>query len=269
MTEQTRHEPGMFCWVELATTNGPAAKKFYTSLFGWKPNEIPMGQGDDNPYVMLEKDGKEAGALYQTGPEQKGMPPHWGSYVCVTSADESAAKAKQLGGTVIMEPFDVMEHGRMAVIQDPTGAVFSIWQPKEHIGAKVTNEPGSFCWNELYTTDVKRSEDFYSGLFGWSGDEKMAMPTGGEYTIFKKGDAQAAGMMKIPKEMGPTPPHWLVYFAVDDSDRTVEKAKGMGANVMVPPTDIPNIGRFSILSDPQGAGFAVIKLAPMQREAQA
>ncbi|PYQ63223.1 MAG: hypothetical protein DMF54_17330 [Acidobacteria bacterium] len=140
----------------------------------------------------------------------------------------------------------------------PTGAVFAVWEPRSHAGAQVVNEPGAFCWNELYTTDPKKAGDFYSELFGWT-REPLQMPTG-EYTIFKRGDSQAAGMMRIPKEMGPTPPHWLVYFAVDDSDRTVDKARGMGAKVGVPPTDIPNIGRFAILNDPQGAGFAVIKL---------
>jgi uncharacterized protein len=181
----------------------------------------------------------------------------------VDSADDTAAKAKKLGGTVLLGPFDVMEHGRMAVIQDPTGAVFSLWEPKDHIGAEVVGEPSSFCWNELYTSDAKKAGDFYSNLFGWS-REPMQTPTG-EYTIFKKGDAQAAGMMQISKEMEAMPPHWMVYFAVDDSDRTVEKAKGMGARVMVPPTDIPNIGRFAILNDPQGADFAVIRLEPRQQ----
>ena len=262
MVEMKKHEPGMFCWVELAAKDGPAAKSFYTSLFDWGVNDIPSEAGT---YSMVEKKGKEAGALYQLGPQQTGVPPHWNSYICVESADDAAAKAKELGGKLILEPFDVMEHGRMANIQDPTGAVFSVWQPKEHIGAQIVNEPGAFCWNELYTTDPKRAGDFYSGLFGWS-REPMPMPTG-EYTIFKKGDAQAAGMMKIPKEMGPVPPHWLVYFAVDDSDKTVEKAKGMGGKVMTPPMDIPNIGRFAILNDPQGADFAVIKLQPRATEA--
>jgi uncharacterized protein len=255
MTEIKKHEPGMFCWVELATKDGPAAKKFYTSLFDWGVNDV---ESDAGTYSMVQKRGKDAGALYQLGPQQKGVPPHWNSYICVTSADEYVAKAKKLGGTVVTEPFDVMDQGRMANIQDPTGASFAIWESKKHTGAGIVNEPGAFCWNELYTTDPKRAGDFYSGLFGWS-REPMQTPTG-EYTIFKKGDAQAAGMMKIPKEMGPVPPHWLVYFAVDDSDKAVEKAKGMGAQVHVPPTDIPNIGRFAILDDPQGAGFAVIRL---------
>ncbi|HVE66168.1 MAG TPA: VOC family protein [Thermoanaerobaculia bacterium] len=254
--ETTKHEPGTFCWVELATSDGSAAKKFYTSLFGLSTKDNPMGEG--GVYTMLQKNGKDAAGLYEMGPEQKGMPPNWGSYVAVENANDAAAHAKELGATVMMEPFDVMEHGRMAVIQDPTGAVVSFWEPKSHVGARVVNEPGSFCWNELYTADPARAADFYTGLFGWTKDVRPMEH--GDYVIFSFGDRMAAGMMKIPKEWGPIPPHWTVYFAVDDCDRTVEKAKGLGANVTVPPTDIPEVGRFAMLTDPQGAGFAVIKL---------
>jgi len=254
--EVTKHLPGTFCWVELATSDGPAAKKFYTSLFGWSFVDNPMG--DAGVYTMLQKKGRDVGALYPMGPEQKGIPPHWGSYVAVENANDAAAHAKELGATVMLEPFDVMEHGRMAVIQDPTGAVFSLWEPKSHIGARLVNEPGSFCWNELYTTDPARASDFYTGLFAWTKDSKHM--DFGEYVIFNFGGRNAAGMMKIPKEWGPVPPHWMVYFAVDDCDNTVEKAKSLGAQVTVPPTDIPEVGRFAMLTDPQGAGFSVIKL---------
>ncbi|HEX9148422.1 MAG TPA: VOC family protein [Thermoanaerobaculia bacterium] len=256
MGERVKHEPGKFCWVELATKDGPAAKKFYTSLFDWRVNELPTGDGAT--YSMLEKDHKEAGALYELTPQQKGTPPHWNSYIRVASADDAAAKSRQLGGKILTEPFDVMDQGRMANIQDPTGATFAVWEAKKHTGAEVVNEPGAFCWNELYTPDPKKAGDFYARLFGWT-RETMPLPTGQEYTIFKKGDAQAAGMMELPSEWK-VPPHWLVYFAVDDSDRTVSKASGMGAKVMMPPTDIPNVGRFAILNDPQGADFAVIHM---------
>jgi predicted enzyme related to lactoylglutathione lyase len=165
MVEKTRHEPGSFCWVELATNDAAAAKSFYTSLFGWSVDEHPMGDGAT--YTMLQKNGKAAGALYPLGPQQKGVPPHWNSYVCVESADDAAARAKDLGARVVMEPFDVMDYGRMAVVQDPTGAILSLWQPGAHVGARVINEPGSFCWNELYTRDPKKAADFYSALFGW------------------------------------------------------------------------------------------------------
>jgi uncharacterized protein len=255
MTEINKHEPGTFCWVELATKDGPAAKKFYTSLFDWRVNEIPISEGET--YSMVEKKNRVAGAFYQLSPEQKAVPPHWNSYIRVTDADETAAKAKKLGAKIHTEPFDVMDQGRMANIQDPTGALFAVWQPGSHAGAGIVNEPGAFCWNELYTTDPKRAGDFYSQLFDWK-RETQTMPLG-EYTTFKKGDTQAAGMMQLPKDWK-VPPHWLVYFAVDDSDRTVQKARDMGAKVMRPPTDIPNIGRFAILNDPQGADFAVIRL---------
>jgi uncharacterized protein len=259
MVEKTKHDPGTFCWVELATNDGAAAKKFYTSLFGWGVDDMPIPDG--STYSMLQKNGKQVGALYQLGPQQQGVPPHWNSYVSVASADASATKAKELGAKVMLEPFDVMDAGRMAVLSDPTGAVFSLWEPRRHFGAQLVNEPGAFCWNELYTTDPKKAGDFYGGLFGWTKDSRHM--DYGEYVIFKKDEDMAGGMMQISKEMGPMPPYWLVYFAVEDCDRTVEKAKGAGAKVMMPPMDIENVGRFSILTDPQGAGFAVIKLNPM------
>jgi len=259
MVEQTKYEPGTFCWVELATKDGAAAKKFYTSLFEWKVDDMPIPDG--SVYSMLQKNGKRVGALYQLGPQQQGVLPHWNSYVSVASADASAAKAKELGGKVMVEPFEVMDAGRMAVISDPTGALFSLWEPRRHIGAQVVNEPGAFCWNELYTTDPRKAAEFYSGLFGWTRDARHM--DFGEYVIFKNGNAQIGGMMQLAKEWGPVPPYWLVYFAVDDCDRTVEKAKGLGANAMMPPMDIENVGRFAVLTDPQRAAFAVIKLNPM------
>jgi len=256
MAERTKHEPGTFSWVELATRDSAAAKRFYTSLFGWGVDEMPVGDG--TTYTMLTKNGKRVGALYQMSAQQQGVPPHWNSYVTVASADDSAAQAKKLGGNVMLEPFDVLDAGRMAVVSDPTGAVFSLWQPKRHIGADLVNEPGAFCWNELYTTDPNKAADFYMGLFGWTKDARHM--DYGEYVIFNRGGRQMCGMMQIPKEWGPVPPHWLVYFAVDDCDASVAKATSLGAKAMMPPMDIENVGRFAMLTDPEGAGFAVIKL---------
>jgi len=256
MAERTKHEPGTFSWVELATRDGAAAKRFYTSLFGWGVDEMPVGDG--TTYTMLTKNGKRVGALYQMSAQQQGVPPHWNSYVTVASADDSAAQAKKLGGNVMLEPFDVLDAGRMAVLSDPTGAVFSLWQPKRHIGADLVNEPGAFCWNELYTTDPNKAADFYMGLFGWTKDARHM--DYGEYVIFNRGGRQMCGMMQIPKEWRPVPPHWLVYFSVDDCDASVAKATSLGAKAMMPPMDIENVGRFAMLTDPEGAGFAVIKL---------
>ena len=258
MQEAPQYKPGTFCWVELGTSDSAAAKNFYTQLFGWDYEDYPMGP--DGVYTMLKLDGKDVAALYELMPDMKaqGIPPHWMSYVSVTSADESAEQAKALGATLFKEPFDVFTVGRMAVVQDPTGAVFSLWQAKDHKGAGLYNGPGSFCWNELGTNDTQKAGEFYSSLFGWAKDEMSGGPI--EYTMFRNGDRASGGMYKITPEMGPIPPHWLVYFAVDDCDAKVQKATELGASVMKPADDIPGIGRFAILNDPQGAAFAIIKL---------
>ncbi len=258
MQETPNYAPGTFCWVELGTTDSEGAKKFYTQLFGWTFEDRPVGPG--MVYTMLKLDGKGTGALYQLDEAKRsqGIPSHWLSYAAVASADESTTKAKELGATVIVEPFDVMTVGRMAVIQDPTGAVFALWEGRDHKGADLVNVPNSFCWNELMTTDTAKDGDFYSGLFGWSKDTQNFGPM--EYTMFANGERPAGGMLKITPEMGPIPPNWLVYFAVDDCDASTQKAKELGAMVMKGPEDIPSIGRFSILIDPQGAALALIKL---------
>ena len=258
MQETPEYAPGTFCWVELATSDQDAAKKFYTELFGWSFHDNPMGPG--MVYTMLKSDDKEVGALYKMMPEvsAQGIPPHWMSYASTQNADDSAAKAQSLGGTILQAPFDVMEHGRMAVIKDPTGAVFSLWQAKQHKGAGLVNVPGSLCWNELMTTSTIQAGDFYSGLFGWGKDVQNFGPM--EYTMFTNGGRPTAGMLQITPEMGNIPPNWLVYFAVDDCDAKVQQATELGATVMKPADDIPEIGRFAILTDPQGAAFALIKL---------
>lgn len=258
MQEVTKYEPGTFCWVELATSDSAAAKNFYSKLFGWECVDNPMGP--DSFYTMLRLNGKDVGGLFQLTPEMatRGVPPSWLSYVSVASADESAEKTKAAGGTVMKEPFEVFSIGRMAAVQDPTGAVFALWQAGEHQGAGIYNIPGSFCWNELGTRDTQKAGEFYSELFGWTRETTQLGPI--EYTMFSHAERGAAGMYKIPPEMGPVPPHWLVYFAVDDCDAKVQKATELGASVMKPPDDIPGIGRFAVLTDPQGAAFAVIKL---------
>jgi predicted enzyme related to lactoylglutathione lyase len=260
MQETPEHKTGSFCWVELGTTDNEAAKTFYTQLFGWDFDDHPMGP--DGVYTMLKLDGKEVGGLYKLMPDMlaQGIPSHWMSYVAVTNADESAEKAKAAGSTIMNGPFDVYDLGRMAVIKDPTGAVFSIWQEKEHTGSGVWGATNAVSWNELGTNDIQRAGEFYSSVFGWTkepfGDSSM------EYTVLKNGNRGIGGMYQITPEMGPIPPHWLVYFAVDDCDTKVQKATELGAKVMKPAEDIPGVGRFAILRDPQGASFALIKPEP-------
>jgi predicted enzyme related to lactoylglutathione lyase len=249
-----RHEPGTFCWFELATTDQNAAKDFYTKMFGWTPDDVPMGDGAF--YTMLKLRGRDVAALYKAQP---GQPPAWGEYVAVTSADAAAEKAKSLGGTVALPPFDVFDAGRMAVLQDPAGAFFSLWQPKQNPGVGIFGEVNAVCWSELATTDVEGAKKFYGDLFGWkmkTGDPDGPMP----YTELSIGERGFGGMYKMPPQMQGVPPNWMPYFAVDDTDGFVTKATSAGASTMVPPTDIPNVGRFSVIRDPQGAVFAVIRL---------
>jgi predicted enzyme related to lactoylglutathione lyase len=257
MADVKAHTPGDFCWAELATTDQDAAKKFYTSLFDWAIEDVPMG--DQGVYTMLKVRGKQACALYKMGPDMKGkMPPHWSAYVAVTSADDAAKKVESAGGTIVQKPFDVMDVGRMAVAQDPTGAMFCLWQPKKHKGAEVTNEPGAVCWNELMTRDTPAATKFYGAVFGWKPDV-MKMDGFGTYTVFKIGDTRVAGMMEATSQMANVPPHWLVYFAVTGCDTVADKTAKLGGKVLAKPQDIPNVGRFAVLQDPQGAAFGVLQ----------
>jgi predicted enzyme related to lactoylglutathione lyase len=258
MQEKPQYKPGTFCWVELGTSDADAAKSFYTQLFGWAYEDHPMGP--DMVYTIYKLDGKDVAAMYKLMAEQtsQGVPPNWLSYVSVANADESTAKAKELGAIALKEAFDVATVGRMSVIQDPTGAVFALWQAGDTSGVGIYNVPGSLCWNELMTTDTAKDKAFYTNLFGWGANTQDF--GGFEYTMFQNGERGAGGMLQITPEMGPIPSNWLVYFAVDDCDAKVKKATELGAQVMKPADDIPGVGRFAILIDPQGAAFAIIKL---------
>lgn len=261
MSEMKEYTPGTFCWPELVAKDVDVAKGFYSKLFGWSYTDVPIG--DEKVYTMASLNGKEVGAMYQMWAEQEthGVPTHWASYVSVSDADESAKKVGELGGDVLMEPMDVFDAGRMAMIADPTGAVVSLWQPLKHIGATLVNEHGALCWNELLTNDTGQAGEFYAGLFGWSASEQDM--GGMMYTVFMNGESPAAGMMKIDKSWGDVPPNWLVYFAVNDCDGCVQEAGSLGGLILNGPMDIPGVGRMAVLTDPQGAVFAVIKLEPM------
>jgi predicted enzyme related to lactoylglutathione lyase len=256
MPEITTYEHGTPSWVDLATTDLPEAEKFYGSLFGWEKEHSPIG--DDQVYSMQKLRGKYVAAIYEQMQEQKeqGLPPHWGTYIAVNDVDSIAARVKKLGGTVVVEPMDVMDAGRMSLLMDPEGAVFAVWQAKEHQGAGLVNEAGTLCWNELVASDIEKSAEYYSELFGVSAED-MSGPM--EYKMIKVGENQVAGIFKKTPEMKDMSSYWSVYFAVDDCDATVEKAKKMNAEVLVSPTDFPS-GRFAMLRDPQGATFSVIKL---------
>jgi predicted enzyme related to lactoylglutathione lyase len=259
MQELPENKPGSFCWIELGTTDAGSAKNFYTELFGWNYNDHSMGPS--GVYTIIQLKGKDVGGLYELSSEmlEQGLPSHWLSYVSVPNADDAAAQAISAGGSVMKEPFDVGPNGRMAIVQDPTGPMFAVWQATGHPGAGIYREAGALCWNEVGTPDSQKAGDFYSTMFGW---ERELMPGPMEYTIFKNAGEGIAGMFQITPEMGPIPPHWMVYFAVNDCDATVQKTTELGGTVLRPAEDIPNIGRFAILQDPSSAAFAIIKPTP-------
>ena len=184
--------------------------------------------------------------------------PFWHSYVAVASADECAEKASGLGGSVLVEPFDAGEAGRMAIVQDPTGGVFQPWQAGRQTGAEIANEPVSLCWNELLTRDPEAAAKFYCDLFGWTAEvtHTGVVP----YTMLRNRGRAAAGIFTITEEMENVPPHWAVYLAVADVDAVAAKAREAGGQVHLEPTDIPEVGRFALLVDPQGAFFNVIHM---------
>jgi predicted enzyme related to lactoylglutathione lyase len=262
VTEFSSHTAGTFSWPELATTDQKGAVTFYRELFGWELNDQPMGPGET--YSMFQMRGKPVGAAYNMRPEERqtGAPPHWNSYVTVASADDAVKKAESLGAKVFAPPFDVMDVGRMAILQDPTGAIFQVWQAKKHIGAVIMNEPGALCWTELATRDTQAAEAFYTQLFGWTPKHSPAgspMP----YTEFSVGGTPSIGMMPMPAQVpAQVPSYWMPYFQVADADAIAAKATALGGKIMVPPMDIPGTGRFAVVNDPQGAMFAVFKPAP-------
>lgn len=254
-----KYEHGEFSWVDLATTDSDAAKKFYGSLLGWTFEDMPAGPS--MVYSMAKLGGETAAALYTMGPDMKGAPPFWLSYVTVDDLEAVTRKAKDAGGTIDKEPFDVMDVGRMAVLQDPTGAHFAFWQPKRHIGATVKNEPGALTYNELYTTNPDVAGKFYVQTLGWK-TKSMDMGPMGTYTLFGRegSEANVGGMMQMPPNMKGVPSNWLVYFLVSDCDASTKKVTELGGKTLMPPTQIPNIGRFSVNQDPQGAVFALFKM---------
>jgi uncharacterized protein len=252
MPNVTSHAPGTFCWIELATTDAAAGKAFYTQLFGWAVKDVPMGEGGAM-YTMFQKDGADCAALYEIGAEMQGMRPNWLSYIAVDDVDRVTQQAKDLGASVLNGPFDVYDSGRMSVIADPQGGVFGIWKAKNHVGVLVRDEPGTLCWNELQARDVTVAKTFYSSLFGWNLKESP------EYTELSTGD-QAIGGILESKSPPQVPSYWLPYIAVEDCEGTASQAQALGARILVPAMDVPNVGKFSVFMDPQGAALAIIQL---------
>ncbi len=252
MGERTQYTPGTFCWTDLTTTDQAAAKGFYGGLFGWQADDIPVGEGVS--YSLLRLDGKAVAAISPQPEQQRaaGVPPTWNSYVSVENADASAQRAAELGASVHAPAFDVMDAGRMAVLQDPQGAFVMLWQPRAHFGAQLVNVPGTLVWNELASPDIEASAAFYGELFNWTVTpfEGSAEP----YLTIRTGDANNGGIR--PLSPPGVPPHWLVYFGTEDIETAVGAAGELGGATLVAPMDLP-MGHFAVLRDPQGAVFAL------------
>ena len=258
MATTTKYAHGVFSWVQLGTTDPAAAKRFYGGLFGWEFEDMPAGP--EMTYTFIRLEGRSVGGLAALPPEAiaHGAPPHWLPFVNVTNADDVARKATQAGGKLPMGVMDVLDVGRMAAIQDPTGAQLAIWQAKTHPGADVVNETGAMCWDELMTPDIEAAGRFYKAVFGWT-SELVDSSDDSSYTIFKAGDTRVGGMMARPARLKDVPPNWLAYFGVANCDETAKKAAALGGKVIQPPSDIPDYGRFAVLQDGQGAVFAIFQ----------
>jgi predicted enzyme related to lactoylglutathione lyase len=249
------YAPGSFCWADLATKDLAAAKKFYGEMFGWTSVDIPTPGG---PYVIFKSGDDDVAGLM---PPPPGVPNYWGVHFSVASADEAAAKIAATGGKILNGPFDAMDAGRLAVAQDPQGACFCVWQAMKHPGATYQGAFGRIVWPELVTRDTVGAAAFYHGLFGWGTKPESGLDAV-PYVEWQHGGQSTGGMLAMTDEKWKgIPPYWGLYITVADCDERTAKAVELGSKVYVPPTDIPNVGRFSAIGDPQGAMFQIIKMS--------
>jgi uncharacterized protein len=248
------YAPGSFCWADLMTNDTAAAKNFYAEMFGWTSFDVPA---PDGAYTLFKAGEDDVAGLM---PARPGMPNCWNVHFSVTSADGMAESVVRAGGEVLNGPFDAMDAGRMAVAQDPQGAVFCVWEPKKHIGATYKGPLGRIVWPELATTDAGAAAAFYKGLFGWSSKPETGVESA-QYTEWVLGGQSIGGMMPMngPQWTG-VPPHWNCYVTVADCDERAGKAVQLGGKLYMPPTDIPNVGRFAVVADPQGAVICIIQM---------
>jgi uncharacterized protein len=284
MPERDGYIPGVPCWVDTSQPDPDAAVDFYAGLFGWEFEDV-MPPESGTKYFMARLHGGEVAAVGSI-PDAAPQMALWNTYIWVDSADETAAKAREAGGGVMMEPFDLMTSGRMAVLTDPEGAVFFAWEAGKHKGARVVNEPGSLNFNGLHTRDVDAAKSFYAAVFGWrtlalpGGAEMWTLPGYGDYlerdnpglrALIAETGAPAefadvvASINPIPADQPDTPAHWSVTFATDDADATATSASELGGTVVVPPFDAPWV-RMTVIADPQDATFIASKFVPENKD---
>ncbi len=253
MGKRTSYTPGTFSWVDLATTDAAAARSFYAGLFGWEMDDDDAGGGA--VYTMCRIDGDAVCGLFEMSPAMRatGVPPNWTSYVTVADADAVPARVHELGGAVIDDAFDVLDVGRMAVLRDPQGAVFAVWQPRTRMGAERVNDVGCLCMNELATTDIDAARSFYERLFGWTTEVDATVPPGLPVAFAHNGDSLNASFFTVPHG---APPHWRPCFAVESTDAAVDRVLEQGGTTVLAPRAMPD-GSIALVRDPQGAVFAL------------
>jgi predicted enzyme related to lactoylglutathione lyase len=284
MPERDGYIPGVPCWVDTSQPDPEAAVAFYSDLFGWEFRDA-MPPGSEGKYFIARIRGGDVAAV---GSVPEAAPPTamWNTYVWVESADDTASKVRDAGGSVVMEPFDVMDAGRMAVFTDPEGAAFCVWQAKENKGARIVNEHGSLNFNDLNTRDVGGAKSFYGSVFGWQtlelegGFQMWTLPGYGDYLERDNPDLRkqmaevgapegfedvVASLRPIADDQSDVPAHWGVTFAVDDADAIADKATELGGKVVLPPFDAPWV-RTTVIADPQGATFTASKFVPENRD---
>ncbi|WP_167594411.1 VOC family protein [Corallococcus coralloides] len=251
----TKHAAGTVSWVDLMAWDLAKAQDFYGALFGWT---FEAGSKENGYYTMAHKAGHPVAALMPR-PGDAPFPPIWNTYFAVESVDRSVARLKELGGKVMLEPMDVMDAGRMAFGADNTGAPFGFWQPNQFPGSGLMNEPGAAAWFEAKTHDGAKAVAFYKDLFGMTADK---MPDDRmQYWVLKKDGGEAAGVMQLDdKTSAEVPAHWMITFAVSNTDEAAATVTAKGGKVLMQPFDSP-YGRIAIVADPGGAAFGVITLA--------
>lgn len=250
MGKRESYEDGVFAWVDLATSDQDAAKTFYGALFGWDYDDRDGSGGSVYALATLEGQVAAGIAVAQDGP------PRWNSYISVRSVDGATERAQDQGADVVVEPTDVGPAGRMAVLQDPTGAAVCVWDGNERIGARVVNQPGALCWNDLMTHDVEKAKGFYTAVFGWEVAPVEHAPN--DRHAIRVGETLNGGISRIPEQMGTAvKPHWLAAFAVDDVERSLKTAEEHGGRAISPVIEVPS-GRFAVIADPQGALLGLV-----------
>lgn len=254
----TQYAQGHACWVELASHDWQGAKAFYHGMFGWIAIEMPIPEGH---FSLFNLDGDDLGAMYQIPSSEAQIPSHWRIYFAVRDIEACIADIQSAGGQLHMGPHIVGDAGIMAQVSDPEGAHFALWQAKNHIGARRQGEVNTLCWVELACRSPLSEEAFYCKIFPWTALTSQVADI--EYIEWQIAGQSIGGMMTIMPEWGDIPAHWMPYFVVADCDAFASKAQGLGGQICVPPSDIPKVGRFAVITDPQGATFAVIKLDQM------